>query len=489
MQQAEELISEDNLGDQARPRPGPGTPLEEAVEYYMDDPVAWGNDLLGAKYWEWQEEAMLALAHKRFVAIRSGHNVGKTFLLSNIITWFLTCHPMSKVLCTAPTKEQLFDNLWAECAARIRESKSLASILDHRKDTIVVKGFEKEWFALARTAEVRKQGKTGLSMAEGLQGRHAQEGILLVLDEASGIDEVIMNTVDGVLAAPNSYVIMTGNPTRSSGRFYDVFHSRGTSWHKIHVDCEQISKAHPEQVDPHWIEMMQETYGSREHPLYLIRVRGEFPPAQHNSVFSLDRIEAAKSLKLEPTRYDPYELGVDVARYGDGETVFVVKQGSKIVELKGYEQRSTMETVGRVIQYINHLKPIAVKIDSSGVGGGVVDRLRELNYDEIIAVDNGSAPTDTKNFINVRAESYWHLKTLLETKAIQIPDDPVLHAQMTAVTYEVNSRGKIKIESKEDLRRRGVKSPDRLDALVLACMSANMPRKRARFGTFNFMGR
>ena len=470
-------------------RPDEFTPLEEAVLYYLDHPVAWGEDTLKAKYWEWQVEAMNALARERFVTIRSGHNAGKTFLLSNIILWFLSTHPFSKVLCTAPTKEQLFDNLWAECAARIRESDSLSSLVEHRKDTIVVRGFEKEWFALARTAEVRKQGKSGMSMAEGLQGRHAQDGILLILDEASGIDEVIMNTVDGVLASPESYVVMTGNPTRTSGRFYDSFHSKGSFWYKIHVDCEVISKLHPEQVDPNWVLRMKETYGSRDHPLYLIRVRGEFPPAQHNSVFNLDKIEIAKGLKFEESRYDPIEVGLDVARYGGGKTVFAIKRGPKIIDIQSFEQRSLMETVGRAIQIINALKPVAFKIDSVGVGAGVIDRLKELGYDEVIAVDNGATPSDSKNFLNIRAESYWNLRNLLEQQAIQIPDNGELHDQMTSITYEVNSRGRIKIESKEDLMKRGVKSPDTLDAVVLACMSANLARPRAMFGVVPIMGR
>ena len=465
-------------------RPTDDTELEEALLFYLDHPVEWAEDNLNVEFDPWQVEALEALAVKRFVAVRSGHGVGKSFTVSNAILWFLTTHPFCKVVCTAPTKEQLFDILWAECAARIRESEYLRGLLDHRKDTIVVRGHEKEWFALARTAEVRKQGKTGLAVAEGLQGRHA-ESLLLILDEASGIDETIMNTVDGALTSEESYVLMTGNPTRSSGTFYDAFHTKRKLWHCIHVNSEQSPR-----VSKDWCERMEEKYGSRDHPLYLIRVRGDFPPAQHNSVFDLGKIETCMSLDIKPSPYDLIEIGLDVARYGGSKTVFAIKQGAKIIRIDAYEHGSTMETVGRTIQYINHLHPYAIKVDVVGVGGGVVDRLHELGYKEVIPINNGDAPTDTKAYINKRAEAYWHLRTLLEQSAINLPVNDDLTAQMTAITYEVTSRGKIKIESKEDLLDRGVKSPDELDAVVLACLPAIPMRQRgARVGVVPFMAR
>ena len=460
--------------------------VEESILYYMDHPVAWGEDVIGMKYDPWQKEVLEALAKRRFVAVRSGHGVGKSFTMANAILWFLLTHPFCKVICTAPSKEQLFDVLWAELYRLIRESNKLSKLVEWKKDRIDVRQHKEEWFAIARTAEVRKLGKTGLAVAEGLQGRHA-ECILYVLDEASGIDEAIMNTIDGSLTSEESYVLMAGNPTRSSGTFYDAFHTKRRMWTTFKVSSEDSPRA----AKGDFVRRMQEKYGSRDHPMYLIRVRGEFPPAQHNSVFSLDSIEAAIKLKFDTRNWEPYEIGLDVARYGGDKTVFAIKRGPIIERIETFDQISTMETAGRAVQFINQYKPIAVRIDTVGVGGGVYDRLKELGYNEAISVNGGDSPSDTSQFLNLRAESHWNLRTLLETAALKLPDDPdgILIGQMVSLTYKVTSKGKIQIESKEELRARGVESPDRLDAIILACMTNLRKRSKLRFGDIFSMER
>lgn len=451
---------------------------EESILYYMDHPVEWGEDILNVKYDAWQAEVLQALSSRRFVAVRSGHGVGKSFTMANAILWFLLTHPFCKVICTAPSKEQLFDVLWAELYKLIRESRKLSKLLEWKKDRIEVRKHPQEWFAIARTAEVRKLGKNGLAVAEGLQGRHA-EAILYILDEASGIDEAIMSTIDGSLTSEESYVLMAGNPTRSSGTFYDAFHTKARMWARFKVSSEDSPRA-----AAGFCKRMLEKYGSRDHPMYLIRVRGEFPPSQHNSVFDHDKILESMGLKFESRNWEPYEIGVDVARYGGDKTVFAFKKGPVIEKLECFEQISTMETAGRTVQFINQYHPIAVRIDTVGVGGGVYDRLKEMGYTEIVSMNGGEAPSDTKQFLNLRAEAHWNLRSLIEQKAIKLPDDPegILLGQMVSLTYKVNSRGKIQIESKEELRARGVESPDRLDAIILACMTNVRSRSKFRFG-------
>lgn len=473
---------------QLGPKPNDKLNLEDALLHYIDNPVDWVEDLIGIQLYDWQKDVMNALVRDRFVTVRSGHGVGKSCFSSCTALWFLCTHPFCKVICTAPTKEQLYDVLWAEASKWIRHSKKLNQLVDWQRDRIVVKTNPEEWFAIARTAEVKKLGKTGLAMAEGLQGRHA-ESILYILDEASGIDEVIMQTIDGALTSDDSYVLMIGNPTRTSGTFYDSFHTKRHLWTPFHVNSEDSK-----QVSKRWVQRMLEKYGSRDHMLYKIKVRGEFPDASDNAVFGLSAIEDAQNSQLTHTVYDPVEIGVDVARYGSNKTVFAVKRGPSIIKIDSYTQLSTMETAGRCVQYIREYKPYAMKIDANGVGAGVYDRLQEMKFKEVIPVYNGNSPEDDVLFVNVRAETYWNLRNLLEQRQLKLPGVKTqageqLVEEMTGITYKVNSKGKILIESKEDMMARGIKSPDALDAVVLACMQAQRRKQKTRFSNVSFFGR
>lgn len=469
--------------------------LEEVALFYLSHPVEWANDMVGILFDPWQSEALNNLVIKHYVAIRSGHGVGKSTVMSLTILWFLTTHPFCKIICTAPTKTQLYDVLWAECHRWIRESKTLTQILEWTQDRIYVKNHAEEWFAAARTAEVRKLGKKGLVVAESMQGRHA-ENVLYVIDEASGVDEAVMETIDGALTTANCYVLMAGNPTRPSGTFFKAFHTHRKLWHTIHISSEDSPR-----VKPEYCKKMLDKYGSRDNPIYMVRVRGEFPPAAENALFSLDNIEAACSSELSANQYDPVEVGVDVARYGSNDTVIAIKKGSEIIKIIVYPKQDTMATAGSVIQVINEYRPCAVKIDVTGIGAGVFDRLRELRYRECMAITNAAVPSDPKMFANIRAESYWYFRTLLEKRLVKLPGgrgpdgniicDDDLVSEMTSITYTLSSRGKIQIESKEQLIERGIKSPDRLDAVVLACLPARLAisTQHARFETVSFMGR
>lgn len=461
---------------------------EEALIHYLDNPVDWIEDLLNAHPETYQADIINTLNKDRFVSVKSGKGVGKTALEAWTLLWFLCTHPFCRVIATAPSKTQLIDVLWAEVHKWVTQSGKLQQIVTATADRVVVKSAPQSWFAAARTAEVRKLGKSGLMVAEALQGRHSQSGTLFLVDEASGIDEAIMNTIDGILTDPDAYILMAGNPLRPQGRFYDSFHTQRHLWKTFTVNSEDSPR-----VQKTYCERMLEICGSRDHPKYLAEVRGEFPPALHNTLFPLDLIERSQQLVLKANEFDTYELGVDVARYGGDATCICVKHGPVIERIDAYNDMNTMEVCGRVVQYISKYRPTRVKVDIIGLGAGVYDRLRELGYKEVIGVA-GSAACSTKEasdqYANMRAETHFYLRTLLEQGRLKLPKDDHLIAEMTSLTFKYSSRGKCQVESKEELRDRGVKSPDRLDSLVLACFPAQtMVQSRARFGNIAIMGR
>ncbi|MCI0562040.1 MAG: hypothetical protein MN733_26430, partial [Nitrososphaera sp.] len=170
--------------------------LEEAILFYIDHPVEWVIDILGATPDTWQAAVMRDIASKRFVSVRSGHGVGKTTVEAWIGLWFLWTRPYSKTIVTSNTKEQLRDVLWAEFHKWIRLSGTLSAVFVWTEDRIYVRDHQEEWFIVARQPEVRRLGKSGILVAESIQGRHADQ-MLFILDEASGIDDAIMNSIDG----------------------------------------------------------------------------------------------------------------------------------------------------------------------------------------------------------------------------------------------------------------------------------------------------
>jgi phage terminase large subunit len=478
----------------------PGSPPNnsalEAMAHYMDNPLHWVEDFTGYELDDWQKAVLISLVLDKFVAVRSGKGVGKTFLVALAILFFLTTRPRVKIMCTAPTKEQMYDALWAQVATIIKDSPVLADILDWTQTKVYVKGHSEDWWAVARTAEVRKS-KTGElnTTVEALQGKHAETEVYF-LDEASAIQEAVHNTVWSSITSEEAFILMTSNPTQTQGTFYEAFHRNSHIWKTFHVNAEDSPRVSRAQI-----QRMLDTYGSREHPLYRIGVRGEFPVAQANALYPLDLIEASYQLGMNPgdkgylaaNPLDPYILGVDVGRGGNLSAI-AFKRGPIVEEVQMFDYGDLMEVAGRVIYAIRDKNPAEVKVDISGIGAGVYDRLKELGYRQVVGYNSGWKAADPKQFANFRAEGHWKLRRLMENHQIRLPVNDRLKSEMAVILYKISSAGKIQVESKEEMLARGVKSPDHLDAVVMACSTIPLPADKpifhgARFGAVAFMGR
>ena len=260
----------------------------EALQFYEDHPVEFCNDLIeGVDFDDWQIEAFDRLLRDHFVAIAAGSGVGKTVWLALVLCWFLGTKPYSKVPCTAPSQHQLNDLLWGEAHKWISRSDYLSSMFDWTQTKIAVRRYGPQWFAVARTARVSPQGQ----VAEGLQGFHAEENLLYIIDEASGVPDEIFPAVEGALTGKKAYAILTANPTRLTGYFHSIFNDirmRGL-YSTMHVSCLD-SKF----VDERYIKMMEARYG-RNHPIWQIKVLGEFPTADVNLFFPPEDVEAFRN--------------------------------------------------------------------------------------------------------------------------------------------------------------------------------------------------
>jgi len=428
--------------------------LAEAVLYYAQHPGHFVRDVLKAEPDPWQEEALNALAAGRNVAVRSGHGTGKSADAAWAIIWRLLCFPHSVVPVTAPTQHQLQDVLWPELAKWI-ERAGLDNVLRWTATRVSVVGHERTWFAVARTS----------NQPERLAGFH-NPYLLYVVDEASGIPQSTWEVIDGARTTAGAVVLAIGNPTQRSGGFFDAFHRHRKFWHCIHV-----SSADSPRVDPAWVEEMAQKWG-RDSDIFRVRVLGEFPRGDADTFITVDLAEAA-AMREVPAE-GPVQIGVDVARYGDSETVIVARQGLRVLWMECYRQRGVTEVTGLVLAAARRAREqtgaaqVTVAVDDTGVGGGVTDGLRELAREhrwlKVVPVNFGGAGDE--HYADTASAMWGRLRELLAE--IAIPNDDDLIGQLTTRRYRVTPKGKVQLESKEDLRRRGLPSPDRADALALA---------------------
>ncbi|MFD2172388.1 phage terminase large subunit [Tumebacillus lipolyticus] len=452
--------------------------LEAVIDLYYDYPVDFAEDILGVELDGWQQRVLSDLAGHRFVSVRSGQGVGKTALEAIAVCWYICTRPFPKIVCTAPTRQQLMDVLWAEIAKWI-DGTILSDLLEWTKTRIYMKGYADRWFATARTA----------TKPENMQGFH-EDHMLFIADEASGIEDKIMEAILGTLSGPENKLLMCGNPTRTSGVFYESHH-KDRSNYKTH----RVSSLDSPRTSKENIEMLKRKYGE-DSDVYRIRVIGEFPRSEPNVLIALELAELATECRVVPTE-TTLHLGVDVARFGDDETVIAPRIGGKVFPLHCYSKRDTMETAGNVI-YIaktmmaaeSRLQRVKIKVDDTGVGGGVTDRLNELVREEglpyeVYPVNNGSVADDTEFYDNKASESWAVIKEALQENftdhvqgklpTVELPDDGKLITQLTTRKYRMTSKGRLQVERKEDMKKRGLQSPDRAEAVILSFVEPPEP--------------
>lgn len=433
--------------------------LSESVLLYADRPAEFVEDLLNVTPQDWQREVMQAVAEKhRRLSIRSGHGVGKSSCASWLMIWYLLTRYPCKVVVTAPTASQLFDALFAECKRWIKELPSpLKNLLEMKSDRIELAASPTEAFISARTSRSESP--------ESLAGVHA-EHVLLVVDEASGVPETVFEAAYGSMSGKNATTILLGNPTRSSGYFFETHTRLRDSWWTRQVSCEDSHL-----VSEDFIREMEVKYGIDSNAMK-VRVYGEFPTAEDDTLISLHSVEQASKRTVEQPEGTSVVWGLDVARYGDDASVLCIRKGRHLIDLQSWKKLSLMELSGRVLDLLNSADepPDEILVDSIGLGAGVLDRLRELDI-PARGVNVSESPAMADRYANLRAE-LWDLTKSWFGEEVQIPNDDSLIADLTAPRYSFNSSGKMIVESKAETKKRLGRSTDFADSLVLTFASS-----------------
>ena len=429
-------------------------------EYYI-------RNLLQVNHIEdWQLEVIRALdSGETKISIRSGHGVGKTALCSWLASHFVLFRNDVKVIVTSPSFKQLTDGLIPEVVKWVSKLPLwLSSQLEITQDRMVRKPNIKNNFISFRTA--RKENP------EALAGVHADH-VLIIVDEASGVDEIIYETGQGALSTEGAIAILIGNPTRPYGFFYKTQTSLADLWWTRHVSCTQSSL-----VDHKYIESQARTYGidSRE---YKVRVLGEFPDSGADAIIPRSFVEAAVTAGKEGTiDHIPSRgivWGVDPGRGGD-PTGFVERNSNAITDARELRYDDVMRVTGYVKSRwddtLPHMRPEHIFVDSIGIGAGVADRLLELDL-PVVHVNVSEVAAMADRYRRLRAEIWYMTRQWFERKDVIIsPDIPAgmierLVEELSSVEQIILSNGKVDIESKEVMKSRGVASPNVADALCL----------------------
>jgi phage terminase large subunit len=437
--------------------------LAALVMRYRDDPVGFAREVLGAEPDDWQAGVLEDIARgERRISIRAGHGVGKSNVCATATIWHMVTRYPQKTVMTAPTAGQLFDALFAEVKMLIKKLPApIQELFDATSEKIVLRAAPEGSFVSARTSSADRP--------EALAGVHS-EHVLLICDEASAIPEPVFESASGSMSGDNACTILIGNPTRLSGLFYKTHHSLKGEWRTYHV-----SSLTSRRVNPDFVKQIADTYGIDSNA-YRVRVLGEFAKSEDDTLISAELVEAAMSRDIALIESDPLIYGVDVARFGDDRSVLCKRRGNVVIELKPWSKMDLMQLVGAIVNEAKMEKPAEVVVDSIGLGAGVADRLREVFGElklpiRVRDVNVAESAAMNPNASKLRDDLWLQLKDWLNKRACKLPKSDDLKQELVAPTFTFSSSGKIVVEPKASMKKRGMRSPDLADALCLTMAS------------------
>ena len=440
----------------------PATLAPALIDSYQDwirrDPVAHARECLGIDLWEKQQEIAIAVQNpnNHQISIRSGNGVGKTLLCAVLVIQYLDTHCPGYCLATGASWGSVRKTLWADLLSTLRQAP-----MDYGGERL-----ETEW---------KRGGKWGAfclspTDPENFGGYRTKTGAGIVCDEASALIQKVLEAMQGVCSAEGSLLVLSGNPLRPSGPFFDSFYS--SEWINFHISTYDVLELGIPGLATHkWVDSIVKEYGENSH-VVRTRIEGAFPTGDVDSIIELGWFTfTPKPLKQLGELF----MGVDVARYGDDRTVILIRDKRSIQSMFTYAKKDTMQTVGLIQRAAKKFNVEAhnIFVDDGGLGGGVTDRLHELDF-VITPVNFGKKARKHQRFANVRAEMYWAIRDAVKPVEKSTPKFFIakefedVAKECTWPTYKMRSDSRILLESKDAIKARTGHSPDLADALALS---------------------
>src|ERR1700733_4265124 len=434
-------------------------------------PRSWQADILGGI------QDHLSNPDTRFqplqIAVASGHGIGKSALISMIMAWAMSTCEDCKVVATAGTGSQLNTKTVPEVQKWFRLALN-SHWGDINATSIRVKDPNHQ--ALWRTDFVT----WSVQKTEAFAGLHNQgKRIVIIFDEASSIDDIIWEVAEGILSDEDTEIIWIafGNPTRNTGEFYRAI-TGANRWKTRQIDSRTVEGTNKTLLDAQIKEWGEDSDRAR------VRIRGEFPRGGSTQFISGEVVAAARKRIVDGYKAMPVILGVDVARFGDDRSIICRRQGRKADFIGKFYGIDTQNLGGKVQEMIDRERPDAVVIDGDGIGGAVFDFLKARGYDRktaMVEFHGGGTPTDPHKYLNRRAEIWGEMRDWLEGG--QIPDEAEIETDLTGPDYGYHpTKGCLALETKDDMKSRGVDSPDLGDALAMTFAVKVAPPKPKQQG-------
>lgn len=412
----------------------------------QDGPDRWQVDVLNAIA-AWSQSGSTTPLR---LSVSSGHGIGKGACSSWLILWFMSTRTQCRGVVTANTKNQLSGKTWAELAKWHRLA------------------INQEWFSWTKTRFSHSLSPETWffeaipwtrERSEAFAGLHA-EHVMVLFDEASGIDDKIWEVAEGALTTGGIFAAF-GNPTRSDGAFSRCFKEMKHRWCNWQVDSRTAKMTNKKTLQQ-WID----DYGI-DSDFVKVRVLGKFPRLGTFELIPESLLEACTTYQATGYEADPLVLGVDVARFGSDSSVVIRRQGRKVFgDIRIGKTMDTTAVADMVAEEIHLHRPQAVFVDEIGIGGGVVDRLYLLGFQNIIGVQSAARAQNDGRFHNLRAEMWWNMKEWIGRGA-SLPDNKEMLEELKTPQYFFTGKGKTMMENKREVKSRLGRSPDLADALAM----------------------
>lgn len=465
------------------------------LKYHQEHQCEWAETHLDkGKRWSKQREIMQSVQDNRVTLVKSCHGVGKTYTAKDIAMTFLYTHPMSIVITTAPSWPQIEKLLWSEINRAF--SNAQCKTLGGKCINIQLK-LKDGWYAIGLSPRIDTDDD-----AKRFTGFHAKY-VLIIFDEAPSVNPKLWKIKETLMTSEHVRFLGIGNPISESGYFFEgfkdpliskismnIFDSPNfvengiTDLKKLEVIVKEVKEIdNPKDYEAYWkkfnnpypalttIRWAVERYieWGKESPIFQSRVLGQFPKVTTNTIIALTEIEACQDIDVKDGLR---VLGVDVARFGDDFTVFTGYNGSKKIYRERWNGQDTVKTSNRIKYLIRTDKYQVIVIDDTGVGGGVTDQVRTFQDEKqfILIPVNFAEKSSVDEYDGIITEMWYNARDLIRDQKIEVKDEGNLFSEMTGRKYKFTPKGKMKVESKEDYKKRtGSKSPDDADSFILCC--------------------
>lgn len=445
---------------------------------YLNDPVAWASDILGKHMWSKQADVAKSVAENTHTAVVSCNGAGKSATAGILGAWWIAVHDPYEValICSAPTYPQIARVLFRELKDNHKVAAQRGFALPGHINQSEEWKLNDEYGTLIGFG--RRPADTDIVSA--FQGIH-RRFVFVVLDEAGGIPTDLYTAAEAVTTSADSRVLAIGNPDRRGTEFHRIFREDDT-WNKIQISAFDSPNftgewvpddVKPLLIQPSWVERQKRAWGE-ESARYKSKVLGEFPEEDDTTFFSQTAIDSAIDTDVVEDTEIPVVLGVDIARFGEDDSVIYSNRGGRLRHVATWNKANAVESANRIHEAAIAIGAHEVRVDGTGLGAPVVDMLAAMgeNHYTTVAIVGAAASPDNTRWLNARAYGYDNMreKMMLDQLDIDLDDKALLDELMT-IKYKFSSKGAIQIESKDDMRARGMKSPDRLDAAMYASLN------------------